>query len=73
MEHLHLSVIPAKAGIHLLQVRRDPCLRRDDGEEAFCDTLIRRQDQKIDRNHGKTLRCGYFNRIRTVGVIHALP
>jgi len=40
MENLHLSVIPAQAGIHWLQVPlRDPCLRRDDGEEAFCDTL----------------------------------
>ncbi len=41
MENLHLSVIPAKAGIHWLQVLRDPCLRRDDGEEAFFDTLQR--------------------------------
>jgi len=35
MENLHLSVIPAKAGIQWHQVLRDPCLRRDDGEEAF--------------------------------------
>jgi hypothetical protein len=40
MENVHLSVIPAKAGIHWLQVLRDPCLRRDDGEEAFFDTLF---------------------------------
>ena len=40
MEKLHLSVIPAKAGIHWLHVLRDPCLRRDDGEEAFFDTLL---------------------------------
>jgi hypothetical protein len=39
MENLHLSVIPAKAGIQWLQVLGDPCLRRDDGEEAFYDTL----------------------------------
>jgi len=39
MENLHLSVMPAKAGIHWLQVLRDPCFRRDDGEEAFPDTL----------------------------------
>ena len=47
MENVHLSVIPAPAyclqgqapaGIHWLQVLRDPCLRRDDGEEAFSDT-----------------------------------
>jgi hypothetical protein len=40
MEKLHLCVIPAKAGIHWLHVLRDPCLRRDDGEEAFTDTLV---------------------------------
>jgi hypothetical protein len=50
MENVHLSVIPAPAyclqgqapaGIHWLQVLRDPCLRRDDGEEASFDTLQR--------------------------------
>jgi hypothetical protein len=41
MENLHLSVIPAQAGILWLQVLGDPCLRRDDGEEAFFDTLRR--------------------------------
>jgi hypothetical protein len=41
MENVHLSVIPAKAGIHWLQGLRDPCLRRDDGEEAFFDTRER--------------------------------
>jgi len=40
MEHSHLSVIPAKAGIHWLQVLGDPCLRRDDGQEAIFDTLL---------------------------------
>jgi hypothetical protein len=44
MENVHLSVIPAKAGIHWLQVLGDPCLRRDDGEEALFDTLFRRDD-----------------------------
>jgi len=39
MESLHLSVIPAQAGIQWLQVLGDPHLRRDDGEEAFFDTL----------------------------------
>ena len=39
MDYLHLSVIPAKAGIHWLQVLRDPCLRRDDGKLVFFDTL----------------------------------
>jgi len=39
MESFHFSVIPAKAGIHWLQLLRDPCLRRDDGEEAFFDPL----------------------------------
>jgi hypothetical protein len=39
MENLHLSVNPAKAGIQWLKVLRDPCFRRDDGEEAFFDTL----------------------------------
>jgi len=39
MEKLHLCVIPS-AGIHWLHVLRDPCLRRDDGEEAFFDTLV---------------------------------
>jgi len=39
MEHFYSAVMPAKAGIHWLQVLRDPCLRRDDGEEAFFDTL----------------------------------
>ena len=38
MDYLHLSVIPAKAGIHWLQVLRDPCLRRDDGKLVFFDT-----------------------------------
>ena len=38
MENFHLSVIPAQAGIHWLQVLGDPCLRRDDGEEAFFNT-----------------------------------
>jgi hypothetical protein len=38
MENVHLSVIPAQAGIQWLQVLGDPCLRRDDGEEAFSDT-----------------------------------
>jgi len=38
MENLYLSVIPAKAGIQWLSVPRDPCLRRDDGKEAFYDT-----------------------------------
>jgi len=32
MKKLNLCVIPAEAGIHWLQVLRDPCLRRDDGE-----------------------------------------
>jgi hypothetical protein len=32
-------VIPAQAGIHWLQVLRDPCFRRDDGEEAFSDAI----------------------------------
>jgi len=50
MKHLHLSVIPAKAGIQWLQELRDPCRSlplqavgrgRDDGEEAFFDTLSR--------------------------------
>jgi hypothetical protein len=45
MENVHLSVIPAKAGIHWLQVLRDPCFRRDDGEEAFFDTLSRERER----------------------------
>jgi len=44
MENLHLSVIPAHAGIPWLQVLRDPCLRRDDVEEAFFDTLMRERE-----------------------------
>jgi hypothetical protein len=40
MGDLHLPVIPAKAGIRWLQVLGDPCFRRDDGEEAFFDTLV---------------------------------
>ena len=35
MGNTYSAVIPAKAGIHWLQVLRDPCFRRDDGEEAF--------------------------------------
>jgi len=46
MEHLFFAVIPAKAGIQWLQVLRDPCLRRDDGEEAFFDTRLRGDDGK---------------------------
>ena len=41
MENVRLSVIPAQAGIQWLQVLRDPCLRRDDGEEAILETLRR--------------------------------
>ena len=47
MENVHLSVIPAKAGIHWLQVLRDPCLRRDDGEEAFFDTLDKSKETSV--------------------------
>jgi hypothetical protein len=50
MECLHPSVIPAPAyclqgqapaGIHWLQVPRDPRLRRDDCESVFSDTPLR--------------------------------
>jgi hypothetical protein len=34
-----------KAGIHWLQELRDPCLRRDDGEEAFFDTPQRERER----------------------------
>ena len=54
MENLHLSVIPAQAGIHWLQVLRDPCFRRDDGEEALFDTLF---------FHKAILRCHKINTI----------
>jgi hypothetical protein len=50
MEHLHLSVIPAKAGIQWLQELGDPCLRRDDGKLVFFDTLLR--EQESPRNPG---------------------
>jgi len=40
MEYLHLSVIPAEAGIQWLQVLRDPRLRGDDGNYVFFNTLI---------------------------------
>ena len=43
MENFHLSVIPAKAGIHWLQVLRDPRFRGDDGKQVFFDTLSKRQ------------------------------
>jgi hypothetical protein len=56
MENVHLSVIPAKAGIHWLQVLRDPCLRRDDGEEAFFDTL---RDGGVEKC-GNVLQCRQF-------------
>jgi len=46
MENLYFAVMPAKAGIHWLQVLRDPCLRRHDGEEAFFDILFRGGDSK---------------------------
>ncbi len=45
MENLHPSVIPAEAGIQWLQVLRDPCFRRDDGEEAFFVTPLRGEGQ----------------------------
>ena len=47
MENVHLSVIPAKARILWLQVIRDPCLRRDDSEEAFFDTLSRLREYRV--------------------------
>jgi hypothetical protein len=56
MKCLHLSVMPAKAGIHWLQVLRDPCRRlplqavgrgRDDGEETFFDTLLWAEGQNL--------------------------
>jgi hypothetical protein len=40
MQNFYFAVIPAQAGIQWLQELRDPCLRRDDGEEAFFDTLL---------------------------------
>jgi hypothetical protein len=47
VENVHLFVIPAKAGIHWLQVLRDPCLRRDDGEEALFDTLDKSKETSV--------------------------
>ena len=38
MENLHLSVMPAKAGIHWLQELGDPRLRGDDGKLVLIDT-----------------------------------
>jgi hypothetical protein len=53
MENVHLSVIPAKAGIHWLQALRDPCLHRDDGDEAFADTLLREKASACPRRGGE--------------------
>jgi len=47
MENVHLSVIPAQAGIHWLQVLGDPCLRRDDGEGASFDTVSREREEEV--------------------------
>ena len=33
------SVIPAKAGIQLIQIVLDPCFRRGDGFSEFCKNL----------------------------------
>jgi len=44
MENVHLCVIPAKAGIQWLKALGDPCLRRDDGQEAIFDTLSRERE-----------------------------
>jgi len=44
MENLYLAVMPAKAGIHWLQVLRDPRFRGDDGKQAFIDTLRRGEE-----------------------------
>jgi len=52
MENLYFAVMPAKAGIHWLQVLRDPCLRRDDGEEAFFDTLLRERARACPHERG---------------------
>ncbi len=40
MENLHLAVIPAQAGIQWPKELRDPCLRRDDGQEAFASMTL---------------------------------
>ena len=40
MENLYLSVIPAEAGIHWLQVLRDSRFRGSDDGCAFVDTLV---------------------------------
>ena len=53
MEKLHFCVIPAQAGIHWLQVLGDPCFRRDDGEEAFFDTLLRERARACPREGGE--------------------
>ena len=44
MENAYSAVIPAQAGIPWLRVLRDPCFPRDDGEEAFFDSLVRGND-----------------------------
>jgi len=41
MEDLHLSVIPAKAGIHWLKVLRDSRFRGSDINCTFFGTLLR--------------------------------
>jgi len=40
MVHLHLSVIPAQAGIHWLQELRDSRFRGSDDDCAFFDSLL---------------------------------
>ena len=51
MENAYSAVIPAQAGIPWLRVLRDPCFRRDDGEEAFFDTLSGGKDSSGGRDH----------------------
>ena len=51
MENFYSAVIPAKAGIQWLQGLGDPCLRRDDGKEAFFDTLLRGDDTEVQVLH----------------------
>ena len=52
MENLHLSVIPAKAGIPKHLKPLDPCLRRDDGQKAFFDTLLWGKGQRLSLQRG---------------------
>jgi len=52
MENLHLSVIPAEAGIHWHQALRDSRFRGSDSLYAFVDTL-----QRGEGIHGRPGDC----------------